>query len=162
MKLTKRQRWMIWLLALAGTLAAAAWVDQEGAEPAWEQSSGPARASRAAELPPVLALERLARRDIAQPVADPFPAKSWHVPPPPPAQAKPVRTVPPLPFAFAGRLVTDEGTVVFLTRAKRNYAVRKGDVIDGTWRVEEIADTRITMTYLPQFEKQHLAIGAAH
>jgi len=38
---------------------------------------------------------------------------------------------------------------------------RVGDVIDSTYRVEEISGGQMTLRYLPLMEKQVLAIGAA-
>jgi hypothetical protein len=65
-----------------------------------------------------------------------------------------------LPFAFIGKLIDDGKTIVFLTKADRNYVVRLGDTIDGTYRVDEIGEQSMTLTYLPLESKQSLAVGS--
>lgn len=161
MKLGTRGRWLVWLAALAATVAAALWVG--GAEEDRpEGARGTARGEQAVPPLPALELERLARRGMPEPVADPFPAKSWYVPPPPAPKMRETAKAPPLPFTFAGRMMTEDGTVVFLSRQNRNYAVREGDVIDGTYRVERIADRTMTLVYLPLSQKQQLVLGGAN
>jgi hypothetical protein len=90
----------------------------------------------------------LPKRPIAQPAAVAQPA------PPPPPQA------PPLPFSYLGKLAEGTETKVFLTQGDRNLVVKPGDVIDNTYRVEEIGEAAVVMTYLPLSVKQTLPIGA--
>lgn len=110
--------------------------------------------------------ERLAC--VAEPVksADIFASKSWYVPPPPPPPPKPVPppppTAPPLPFAFMGSYQEPEGRLIlFLTKGDRLYTVSPGDVIDGIYRVEEVAAGQLGLTYLPLNIKQSMTIGDA-
>jgi hypothetical protein len=71
--------------------------------------------------------------------------------PPPPPQA------PPLPFRYVGMLGEEqEHTTVFLEKQDQGYAVKPGDVIDGTYRVEETAEGRVVFTYLPLEQRQVL------
>jgi hypothetical protein len=88
------------------------------------------------------------RRPIARPAAEVEP------PPPPPPQA------PPLPFSYMGKLAEGNTTTVFLTTGDRNLVVRPGDVIDNNYRLEEVTDTTVVLTYLPLTVKQTIPIGA--
>jgi len=71
-------------------------------------------------------------------------------PPPPPPQA------PPLPFTYVGMVGDEDETTVFLAQQDVNHAVRKGDVINGTYRVEEAEAGRVVLTYLPLDQRQTL------
>ncbi len=53
-------------------------------------------------------------------------------------------------------------SAVFLTTLDRNYIVKSGDVIENTYRVEEIRAPMMTLTYLPLNMKQTLYIGEAN
>jgi hypothetical protein len=97
--------------------------------------------------------------------AGPFSHQDWTPPPPPPpppepAPPPPPPTAPPLPFTFIGKSVADGAWEVYLVRGDRTYVVRgKGDVIDGTYRVDAIAPPVLTLTYLPLNQVQQLNIG---
>ncbi len=159
------RRWLLLSLALAGTLAAGAWVSEEedqvvgaattrgrrdgGREPAVRKGGGAL---------PELHLEQLAARQFDDMKLDLFAQKSWYVPPPPPP---PKPRPPPLPFVFAGRMIEDGRTTVFLSRPGSNLVVKTGEIIDRTWQVSEINATQMTLIYLPLNENQILALGAA-
>lgn len=161
------RRWLLLSLALAGTLVAGVLVSEDedqvvdgtptrtrgrdgGREPAARKSAGAL---------PELHLEQLAARQFDEMKRDLFATKSWYVPPPPPPPSKP--RPPPLPFVFAGRMIEDGRTTVFLSRPGSNLAVRSGDIVDRIWQVGEIAATAMTFIYLPLNEHQILALGAA-
>jgi hypothetical protein len=97
--------------------------------------------------------------------AGPFTHQDWTPPPPPPpppqpAPPPPPPTAPPLPFTFIGKSVGDGVWEVYLARGARTYVVReKGDVIDGTYRVDSIVPPVLTLTYLPLNQVQQLNIG---
>ncbi|MBI1905698.1 MAG: hypothetical protein HYS20_05565 [Rhodocyclales bacterium] len=75
-------------------------------------------------------------------------------PPPPPKPAG-----PPLPFKFLGRM-TDGGILtVFVAQGNQNLSLRKGDVVDNLYRVEEVSDASVIFVYLPLDERQALQIG---
>ncbi len=98
--------------------------------------------------------------------ADLFAGKSWYVPPPPPPPPKPSPppppTAPPLPFAFLGSYQEPDGRqIYFLTRGERLYTVSAGDVIDGTYRVEEASGGQLGLTYLPLNILQSMNVGEA-
>lgn len=93
----------------------------------------------------------------AEPGIDPFRAKSWYVAPPPPPPTKP--KAPPLPFQYLGKLNEDGEIRVFLKHQDKHLIARVGDIINDTYRVEEIAAGRMTFLYQPLKEIQVLAIG---
>jgi hypothetical protein len=89
---------------------------------------------------------------VKRPIA--LPAEDMASPLPPPPQA------PPLPFAYLGKLAEGDSTTVFLSFGDRNLVVRTGDVIDNNYRVDEVTDAAVVLTYLPLTVKQTLPIGA--
>ncbi len=131
------------------------------------EREAPARETRAVPAP-VLPDPRTLRRRSEDKPGDAFGARNWEppppkltpaqqaaaaaaVPPPPPPQA------PPLPFRYVGMLgEEEEQTTVFLEKQDKGYAVKPGDVIDGTYRVEETAEGRVVFTYLPLEQRQVL------
>jgi len=173
MAIPARQRWVVYAIVLLLTLTAVKWAGgQDRAEPRVavayqaERPERPAReappAAGKAEAVPEVRLDQLERRAAAAPAGDPFRARSWepelavvrrNLPPPPPQ-------APPLPFTYFGKLVDDEKTTVFLARLDRNYVVRLGDTLDGTYRVEKIEEDRLVLTYLPLGAEQTLPFGA--
>jgi hypothetical protein len=161
------RRWLLLLLALGGTLVAGVWVSEdEGqivtAAPTRERKRDGGRESAARKgggALPELHLEHLAARRFDEMKLDLFATKSWYVPPPPPLPPKP--KPPPLPFVFAGRMIEDGRTTVFLSRPGSNQAVKTGDIVDRIWQVGEIAATSMIFTYLPLNEHQTLALGVA-
>jgi hypothetical protein len=180
MKLDIRQRWTLLGGLLAATLAAAAWVGERASSgpelvTAAETGSRPApssagRAQRDGDQPR-LNLEKLQSRDLGGATRDPFavrkPRQDKPAAVPPPAPPGPVVAAPPppppsapaLPFTYMGRLVEGEDIAVFLSQGERNLVVREGDTIDATYRVELIAESAITLTYLPLDQRQTIVIG---
>lgn len=91
---------------------------------------------------------------------DLFAAKSWYVAPPPPPQPKPA--APPFPYAITGSAVGLGGgsdVTLFLTLGERNFVVRKGDIVGGNYRLDDVSGEQAEFTYLPLDERQHLQIG---
>lgn len=183
MKMGTRQRGVLLAALLTATLSAAAWVregdkadDAQVAAPrsARHESVGaPARQAKVARAPAArdadtlhVHLEKLrVTKGNAQP-DDAFAPRSWappaakaaareaaNVPPPPP-------TAPPLPFAYMGRLLSDNQQKVFLTAGDRNLIIREGDTIDATYRVEKLSDAGVTFLHLPTGIRQELPISA--
>lgn len=160
-----RGRWL--LAALMVAAAAAAMAPREEPAPATRGAlttdiGQPTRAR--ASLPPLpdLDIDALARKPSRASVMDAFENRNWA---PPPAAAKappppPPPQAPPVPYVYMGKIMDDQGVLVFLTRQGRNHAVRAGDRLEGNYRVDEIRPGSMTLTYLPLGEKQTLAIGA--
>ena len=172
MAIPAKQRWIIYCVALLLTLIAVRWAG--GQDPADSRVAGASRASEPArpgrkasasssgtERVPELRLDRLGARSPAVPNGDPFQARSW-APPPDPEAARPRPPprpqAPPLPFAYMGKMVDGDTTVVFLANEDRNYVARVGETLDGTYRVERIADNEMVVTYLPLKIKQTLPL----
>ena len=175
MAIPVKQRWIIYAVALALTLVAVKWAGGQDradngvaaarrADEAAKPARGAPAPAAATERVPELRLDLLGSRKSPAPAGDPFQARSWapqpdpeevsrrRLPPPPPQ-------APPLPFAYLGKLVEDTTTTVFLARQDRNYIVRAGDTIDGTYRVERIGDDGLVLTYLPLKIQQTLPLG---
>lgn len=173
MKTTGRGR-VVWLGgALLATLLATQWVsggdggtdpvaavpEQKAQREIKGEITGEMKELRAAEDDTAqLELERLERRKFSAQAGDLFSRQSW-IPPPPPA--KPQSPVPPpLMFKYLGKVIEGDETQVFLALAERNYVVKVGEKIDNQYRVDEVTDHAITLTYIPLNAKQVLSIGS--
>ncbi|KIO50479.1 hypothetical protein [Nitrosospira sp. NpAV] len=172
MKTTERGR-VLWLGgALLATLLATQWVSggDGGADPgsaAPEQKAprelkgemkGETKEMRATEDDTAqLELERLERRKFSAQAGDLFSRQSW-IPPPPPAKPQPP-SPPPLTFKYLGKVTEGDETQVFLALAERNYVVKVGENIDSQYRVDEVTDHTVTLTYIPLNAKQVLSTG---
>lgn len=89
-------------------------------------------------------------------IADLFPRQSW-TPPPVAVPEKPV--APPLPFSYGGRYTEGSKVFVFLNEGTLVHTARQGDTVKESYRVDEIGDQAITLTYLPLGLKQTLPAG---
>jgi hypothetical protein len=88
-----------------------------------------------------------------------FASQSWQPPPPRVRpQPPPPPTAPPLPFKFAGKLVQEGRLSVLLAKGDSVIPVKEGETLDGTYRLESITDTQITLVYLPLAQKQTLPV----
>jgi len=104
------------------------------------------------------------------PAGDLFAARSWKAAPTlasvteQPVNVAPVvqaPTAPPMPFQFIGRMDDRTDLQVFLQSGEKIYVVRKGDVIDETWKIEGISDLELSLVYLPLHLSQTLSVGSA-
>lgn len=180
MKLDTRQRWLIVAGLVTATLAAAAWVRDNSGTQTSEVVSAADRTERpravqtqtvAQSEAPHVNLEKLKSRSLGESGRDPFagtaprPVRIPAAPPPPtvaaaPAPPPPAPRAPPLPFTYMGKLLSGEDAAIFLIHGDRNLIVREGDTIDSVYRIERIAESDITLTYLPLNQQQRLDIGA--
>ena len=111
----------------------------------------------------VIQLEKFKRTAPEAEAEDIFKGKSWYVPPPPPKPVPPPPPMaPPLPFSYVGKLIDGGKVTVFLARQDRNYTVKQGEIIDGTYRVEEVRPPMMTLLYIPLNQKQSMQIGEAN
>jgi hypothetical protein len=98
------------------------------------------------------------------PLAPPLPPPPAPPPPQPPAPPivpleAPKPVAPPLPFGFIGTL-DEKGKArqVFLSKGDQLIVVKTSDVVDATYRIDQITDTSVLITYLPLNQQQTLAI----
>jgi hypothetical protein len=179
MTLSAKQRWLLLGGLIVATLAAAAWVRDNGGDDtgavvtAQNRERPEQRPTRSASNPePQVNLDKLKSRSLGESANDPFAVRTPRAaaphraapapqvvaapaPPPPPPSA------PPLPFIYMGRLLSTEDVAVFLIHGERNLVVREGDTIDSFYRVERIAESTLTLTYLPLDQHQTMFIGAS-
>lgn len=169
----KWARWALLGAALAAVVAAAGLGDDGKGrkKPARERMEQPATAGVMARKPqpaPVrVELERLnpqaAKAHAEAEIGNVFGAISWYVPPPPPPPPPPAPppkpTAPPLPFGYLGLYQDAALPVVILVKGDRIYTVSEGDVIEGTYRVEQVAAGQIELTYLPLNIRQSIVTG---
>lgn len=101
-----------------------------------------------------LELERLERRKFGAQAGDIFTRKSW-IPLSPATKPQPP-SPPPLSFKYLGKVTEGDETRVFLSLSERNYVVKAGENINDRYRVEEVSDHAIILTYLPLNIRQTL------
>ena len=168
MALAARTRWLILGGLLTATLVAMVWVDDQSsptAGTAVETSDRKTAAKKVKAKSLRLSLENMQRSqgEATDQVEDLFKAKSWYVPPPPPKPGPPpTPTPPPLPFRYMGKLLEEGKLTVFITNQERNYAVKAGDTIEGSYRVDRIDPQQVLFTYLPLNMQQTLVIGGVN
>lgn len=179
---TRRKLYWLGFLGVAGLLALIPEYFFEAAkaptlQPAVKskQAGGPLSLLRSRELPAAVPVAELspgrqqAVDQASQSPADLFAVHSWYVAPArqpvaftpvaPPVPAAPVS--PPLPYAFLGKLDDSQRVRVFLLRGETIFTVSVGDVIEGTYRVERISGTEMTLVYLPLNSTQSLSVGSS-
>lgn len=93
-----------------------------------------------------------ARGAAALPQTDPFKSIAMREP----AASVPARpAAPPLPFQYFGKLIENGKREVFVMRGADLLSIEAGKTY-GDYRVDQVADARITFTYLPLKTKQTL------
>jgi hypothetical protein len=155
--------------ALAATLAATAWVATRPDDEAVAPVAAPARRPVvAAAVPTIVAPPPPSARQLW---ADASPAQlaAWQpLPPPPPAPPPPVvapspppPVAPQPPYQMIGRVVEGEGAkaveVALLSGPNKAVSVKRGDVIDGQWRVDQVSTSGVSLTWLPGQLPQNIA-----
>lgn len=75
--------------------------------------------------------------------------------PPMPVRAAP----PPIPLRALGRMLDDDGEVVFVETTGKVLPTRVGDVLQSVYRIDAIEARLVRLTYLPLNEQQSLPIG---
>ena len=109
-------------------------------------ASAPAKTDK---TPPLF--ESVAWQNAAQQAA----AKAAPPPPPP----KPV--APPFPYAYMGGLTDDVGRMAFFTKGERVLTVKAGDTVDAVFRVDQMTENQMQLTYLPLNQTLVVALGGA-
>ena len=76
---------------------------------------------------------------------------------PPPPPPKPV--APPFPYAYMGKLLEDGVLTAFFTQGNRVIPVQAGDTVDAVFRVDQMTNQNMKLTYLPLNQTQELVLG---
>ncbi|MGF6109137.1 hypothetical protein [Pseudomonas frederiksbergensis] len=157
-------------VAFFGVAAALAWLPEflqqpEDGELNVATVATPAKSKKTA----VTASVKAAPIKDLSPSGDLFAARSWKAAPQlasvteQPVNLTPVVQIPsapPMPFQFVGKLHDRSDLQVFLQSGEKIYVVRKGDVIDDTWRIEGISEVELSLVYLPLHLAQTLSVGS--
>lgn len=169
---TKRVAGWVGFLGVAAALAwlPGYWMPAEEGDEALAVTATPASGKSRVALPATPGKKKAAAIKDLSPAGDLFTARSWKAAPTlasvveQPVNVTPVvqaPTAPPMPFQFVGRLDDRTDLQVFLQSGEKIYVVRKGDVIDDTWRLEGITDAELNLVYLPMHLSQTLSVGSA-
>ena len=164
------RRWAL-AAALTATVAAANWAGGEqnngsaapraGGETRHEPTAPTVRlagpATPTADLAGTFAL-KLHQRAMAHESVDLFESRSWE--PPPVERAPDSPQVPAVPFAYVGRMIERGEVTVFLEAGDRIHAVKAAQTVDGHYRIDEIHDDTVSLTYLPLGARQTLQLRA--
>lgn len=147
--MSPRHRWLA--LALAATLAAALWPAREDTEDTVEAVERAPRPAADAQVAAPVAPPPAATQRMAEMQGNLFPSQTWAPPPPPPPKPlpPPPPSPPPLPFTYLGRWVDDGKLTLFLAQGEQPVPIHTGQVLLGTWRVDEITERQVRFTYLP-------------
>lgn len=173
--MSEKQRRAFLFIALAGVGAWSAWLAVN--EPASEADAEPAALAEAVERPRAAAVQAVEPAPALMPAppaqgpaprlalarADLFPEQTWFIPPPPPPPppvvAPPPPQAPALPYSYMGRWQEAGQTTYYLNRGSTPLSVRAGQVLDGAWRLEPVANGMLNFTYLPLNQTRSLRIG---
>nr|WP_180206141.1 hypothetical protein [Pseudomonas sp. SbOxS1]NYU06357.1 hypothetical protein [Pseudomonas sp. SbOxS1] len=161
-------------VAFLGVAAALTWLPDyfkqgDDSDVAVAAVATPAKGKNRSASPAAQAAAPVAIKDLS-PAGDLFAARSWKAAPTlasvteQPINVAPVvqaPTAPPMPFQFIGRMHDRTDLQVFLQNGEKIYVVRKGDVIDETWKIEGISDLELSLVYLPLHLSQTLSVGSA-
>ncbi len=145
--------------ALVVTLIMALWPLPEPAP----QSEDGATATRKRSAAAPAGKQPLTLADLSLPhsakepaAGDLFPRQTW-TPPPGANEARPESPQPPaLPFVYGGRYTESGKIMAFLTEGTAVYTVSQGETLKDAYRVDEIGEDNITLTYLPLGLQQKL------
>lgn len=134
--------------------------------------TAPVSAAAAPEAATGLRLDRLDARErvlAAEPgdaTPAPFEAVAWQAPaaaaaaaqaaPPPP----PPPAAPPFSYVYMGGLTEDGVRTAFFTRGDRLITVKVGDTVDAAYRIDQMTDAQMTLTYLPLNQTLAVALGS--
>jgi len=89
-----------------------------------------------------------------------FHGQSWNPPPPKVlAKVEPPKA-PPWPYVYLGQQSSQGEWWVYLTLGEDTRVVKKGQVLDGRYRIDRIEPPLLSVTYLPLNEVQTVNIGA--
>ena len=70
------------------------------------------------------------------------------------AEPPPVPVAPPFPYAYLGGLSEDGVRTTFFAQGERVLPVKAGDTVDAVYRIDQMTETLMTLTYLPLNQSQ--------
>lgn len=170
-KPSSRLRWSIWLVLLSVAVALSIRThrqDEEQSAPTVKRVLAQPKPSAKRDAPVIAAAQTPAGANNASVRQahnssghDPFAPKTWIVYAPPPAPIAPppppAPTVPPLPFRYVGMLQDTKGHwSVQLDRGGQTLIAGKGEIIDDQYRLDDMKDGQLSLTYLPMNARQTL------
>ena len=62
-------------------------------------------------------------------------------------------------YVFIGKLLADEGNMVFLSKNKQIISAVQGEILDGEYRIESIGKDSLELTYLPERKRMTLSFS---
>lgn len=97
---------------------------------------------RNVELKPFFANKELPPKQVKKQI-------TTRIPPAPVYIAPPVQPIAPAPqFSYVGRMIDGNQESLFLIGNSGPFIAKRGDIVDGQWRIEHISANSIDMTYL--------------
>ena len=162
-----RRRLNMIVAMVASATAALWWLAPDDSMRIRPAAAGMAGAPRPAERVPDPPRARLAAIGPALPSrpafrdagTDPFSSSMTETPRPPTARGvAPAASPPALPYRFVGRIYQDSGTKIFLSRGAKVFEVKKGDVLDGEYRVDTASGAELALTHLRSGYRQVMQI----
>lgn len=109
--------------------------------------------------------QALASQQVSVPQPQPslFGSGSWR--PPASAAAPPVPPPPPrapsFPYTYVGGLLDNDVRTAFFEKSERVVALKTGDTVDGVYRVDQMNDKQMQLTYLPLSQRLTVPLGGA-
>jgi hypothetical protein len=90
-----------------------------------------------------------------------FDAVSWKppAPPAPPLAPPPKPVAPPFPYVYLGAMLDDGARSAFFSKGERVLVVKAGDTVDGVYRIDQMTDKQMQLTYLPLEQNLSVALG---
>lgn len=101
------------------------------------------------------------RAPLGETRAEIFGPHTWQPPAPKVTAAPAAPRAPAMPYRFAGKLLQEGKLQVFLAKGDEVVSVREGDTLDGTYRVQAIDETQITLVYLPLGLKETIPVSSS-
>ena len=98
-----------------------------------------------------------------QPKAGLFDSVSWRPPAPPaaPPRPPPKPSAPPFAYTYVGGLLDNNVRTAFFEKSERVIALKAGDTVDGVYRVDQMTDKQMQLTYLPLDQRLTVPLGGA-
>jgi len=101
------------------------------------------------------------RPELGEARGDLFSSQTFQPPPPKVAPGPPPAPVaPPLPYRFAGKIVQGDEYSIILSKGDLVFPIKEGETIDGAYKVESVANDKVTFLYLPLRQKMTLSVAS--